>query len=117
MKEYLACLTKHYGEDLAVLHPVYYRHICKSGKMKFARFATEVWGISATGKSQSEMAEAGVKMLADFITEIGLPTTLRQLGITEETDLKSIADSCNIVSGSYKKMTSEEILEIFKECF
>lgn len=106
-----------HGEGLAVLHPVYYRHIYEAGKTKFARFATEVWGISAAGKSQIELAKAGVEALADFIKEIGLPTTLRELGVDEATDLKTIADSCNIVPGSYKKMTHEEILEIFKECF
>ncbi|WP_024345907.1 iron-containing alcohol dehydrogenase [Lacrimispora indolis] len=106
-----------HGAGLAVLHPVYYRHICEAGKTKFARFATEVWGITETGKSQLELAKAGVEALADFIKEIGLPTTLRELGVDESTDLKVIAKSCNIVPGSYKKMTHEEILEIFKECF
>ncbi|HIZ56658.1 MAG TPA: iron-containing alcohol dehydrogenase [Firmicutes bacterium] len=111
---YIDC---NHGAGLAVLHPVYYRHICQAGKTKFARFATEVWGIPAEGKSQSELAEAGVDALAAFIKEIGLPTTLRELGVTEQTDLKKIADSCIIVPGSYKKITHEEILEIFKECF
>lgn len=62
------------------------------------------------------MAEAGVEALADFIREIGLPTTLREVG-GEKEDLKEIADSCYLVDGSYKKMTHEEILEIFLECF
>jgi len=58
-----------------------------------------------------------VEALADFIKEIGLSTTLRELGVEEVTELKAIADSCNIVTGSYKKMTHEEIFEILKECF
>lgn len=106
-----------HGEGLAVLHPVYYRHICKNGAAKFARFAKEVWNIPATGKSETELAYAGVEALVDFIREIGLPTTLRELGVTEETDLKRIADSCACVQGAYKIMNKEEILEIFRECF
>ena len=35
----------------------------------------------------------------------------------ENTDLKEIADSCALMPGSYKKMTHEEILGIFKECY
>lgn len=105
-----------HGAGLAVLHPVYYRHICEAGQDKFARFATAVWGISADGKTQLELARAGVEALADFIREIGLPTTLKELGVDESMDLKEIADSCPIVAGSYKKMTHEEILEIFREC-
>ena len=106
-----------HGEGLAVLHPVYYRHICEYGVGKFARFAEEVWRIQPTGKSETEMAHAGVEALADFIREIELPTTLRELGVTEETDLKRIADSCACVQGAYKIMNKEEILEIFRECF
>lgn len=105
-----------HGAGLAVLHPVYYRHIYKDGMEKFKSFAQNVWNISPEGKSDEETARAGVEALADFIKEIGLPTTLGQLGIDEKTDLKAIADSCGIVPGSYKKMTHEEIFTIFKEC-
>lgn len=105
-----------HGAGLAVLHPVYYRHIYKSGLQKFKRFAVNVWGIPTDGKSDEEIAGAGVEALADFIREIGLPTTLRELGIDGTVDLKGIADSCAIVSGSYKKMTHKEIFEIFQEC-
>lgn len=104
-----------HGAGLAVLHPVYYRHICNCGKTKFARFATNVWGIPKDGKTDEELAKAGVEALADFIKEIGLPTTLRELGVDENINLKQIADSCNIVSGSYKKLTHSEILKIFEE--
>ena len=106
-----------HGCGLAVLHPVYYRHIYKDGLKKFVRFAENVWQISRDGQSDEELARAGVEALADFIKEIGLPTTLRELGVDETTDLKAIADSCNLAPGSYKKMTHEEILDIFRECF
>lgn len=105
-----------HGAGLAVLHPVYYRHIYRSGIEKFRKFAVNVWGIPADGKSDEEIAGAGVEALADFIKEIGMPTTLQELGIDETVDLKEIADSCAVVPSSYKKMTHEEILEIFQEC-
>lgn len=106
-----------HGEGLAVLHPVYYRHIYKDGLSKFCRFAVNVWGISEKGKTKEELAYAGVEALADFIREIGLPATLLELGVDGSVDLKEIADSCAIVPGSYKIMTHEEILEIFKESY
>lgn len=106
-----------HGAGLAVLQPVYYRHIYRDGPGKFQRFAVNVWDISPEGKTGEEVARAGVEALADFIKEIGLPTTLRELGVNETTDLKVIADSCNLAPGSYKKMTHEEILKIFQECY
>ena len=48
---------------------------------------------------------------------IGLPATLREVGVSERSQLKEIADSCGISAGSYKKMTHEEILEILNECY
>ncbi|HBI59759.1 MAG TPA: NADH-dependent alcohol dehydrogenase, partial [Lachnospiraceae bacterium] len=100
-----------------VLHPVYYRHIYKDGLRKFQKFAVNVWGVSPEGKSEEGLARAGVEALEDFIKEIGLPTTLRELGVDESLDLKTVADSCNLALGSYKKMTHEEILKIFQECY
>lgn len=104
------------GAGLAVLQPIYYRHIYKRGIQKFKRFAVNVWGIPAEGKSDEEIAGAGVEALADFIKEIGLPTTLRELGIDDTADVKEIAGSCAIVLRSNKKMTQKEIFEIFQEC-
>ncbi len=106
-----------HGAGLAVLHPVYYRHIYRDGLSKFRKFAVNVWGICPDQKNDEELARAGVEALADFIREIGLPSSLRELGVDEKADLKAIADSCAISAGSYRKMTHEEISEIFKECF
>lgn len=118
MEHQLGAYTNcNHGAGLAVLHPVYYRHIYRDGLAKFQKFAVNVWGISPEGKTGEELARAGVEALADFIREIGLPTTLRELGVNESTDLKAIADSCNLAPGSYKKMTHEEILKIFQECY
>lgn len=118
MEHQLGAFTNcNHGAGLAVLHPVYYRHICRNGLAKFKRFAVNVWEISADGKTDEEIALAGIDALENFIAEIGLPRTLRELGVDESIDLKAIADSCAIVPGSYKKMTHEEIFEIFRECF
>ena len=118
MEHQLGAYTNcNHGEGLAVLHPVYYRHIYKYGLPKFKRFAIEVMGVSAEAKTDEEIALAGIEALEDFIVEIGLPVSLQDLGVNENTDLKEIADSCVLMPGSYKKMTHEEILAIFKECY
>ena len=106
-----------HGFGLAVLQPVYYGHIYEYGLPKFVRFAENVWSIQRNDRSDKELAKAGVEALADFIKELGLPVTLKELGMKERKHLKSIAYSCNISQGSYKKMTHDEILEIFNECF
>lgn len=118
MEHQLAAYTDcNHGCGLAVLHPPYYRHICLAGLPKFVRFAEHVWGIDRAGRSDELLAKAGVEALAAFIKEIGLPTTLKELGVADKSQLKEIADSCTISTGSYKTMTHQEILEIFRECY
>lgn len=50
-----------HGQGLAVLHPVYYRHIVKDAPEKFERMGRAVFGV--------EGAEAAVEVLAAFIQE------------------------------------------------
>lgn len=105
-----------HGQGLAVIHPVLYRHIYENNLGRFARFAREVWGISPEGKTEQELALAGIDTLTDFIKEVGMPTTLTEMGITDESILKAVADTCNITAGCCKKLTHNEIFEILKEC-
>lgn len=103
-----------HGAGLAVIHPVLYRHIYKSGAARFARFAQNVWGIAPKG-SDGETA-AGIDALAAHIKEIGLPTTFAELGIPADTDFRAVADSTNVTAGCCKKLTRDEICEILQEC-
>lgn len=105
-----------HGQGLAVIHPVLYRHIYKDGVKQFARFAEQVWGIRTEGKTEQELAEAGIRALADFIREIGLPSTLGEMGISDKEMLRKVADTCNITAGCCKKLSREEIYEILEEC-
>lgn len=103
-----------HGAGLAVIHPVLYRHIYKSGTARFARFAQNVWGIAPKG-SDGETA-AGIDALAAFIKEIGLPASFAELGIPADTDFRAVADSTNVTAGCCKKLTHDEIYEILQEC-
>lgn len=106
-----------HGQGLAVIHPVLYRHMYKDSVKQFARMAEKVWEISPEGKSQEELAEAGVQALADFVKEIGLPSTFTEMGITDKSVLKKVADTCNLTAGCCRKLSREEVLEILEECW
>ena len=100
-----------HGQGLAVLHPVYYRHIVENAPEKFARMGKTVFG--------AEGAAAAVDALAAFIRECGLPTQLSQLRskveITPEL-LRQVADSTNLLPNGYKQLTHDEVYEILMEC-
>lgn len=106
-----------HGRGLAVIHPVLYRHIYLDGLSRFARFAAHVWDIDSSGKSETEMALAGIDALAAFIKEMGLPTTFREMGITDTQCFQAVADSTNVTAGCCKKLSHEEIYQILMEAF
>lgn len=98
-----------HGQGLAVLHPVLYRHIYKSAEEKFRRWAQEVWLV--------QDADEGIDFLADFIREVGLPTTFTEMGIILDDDtIRAIATSTIITPGCCRQLTPNEIVEILKEC-
>ena len=98
-----------HGQGLAVLHPVLYRHIYKSAEDKFNRWAQEVWLV--------QNAEDGIDALEDLIREVGLPTTLTEMGITlDDETRRAIVDSTIITPGCCKQLTADELYEILKEC-
>lgn len=115
MEHQLGAFTDcNHGAGLAVLHPVYYRMIYKDGLSKFVRFAKNVWGISRGERTDEELALAGIDALADFIKEIGLPTSFKELGLALDAEtLRTIADSCGLSAGSYKKLTHDDVYDIF----
>lgn len=105
-----------HGIGLAIVSVPYYRYIYKYGLDKFVRFAKKVWKVHGKDMSKDEIALAGIEKLSDFIKELGIPTTLREIGATEEM-LPLIANSTEIMDSGYKKLTADEILEILKEVY
>ena len=100
-----------HGQGLAVIQPVYCRHIVKDADGKFTRFAREVFG--------ADSAEAGIDALSAFIKECGLPTKMGELKsrveITPEL-LRQVADTSNIIKCNPRELSRDEIYDILCEC-
>ena len=103
-----------HGMTLAAVSIPYYKHVMDGGLHKFARFAQNVWNISAEGKSEQQLAEAGLAALEAWMREIGLVMNITELGATEEM-LPKIADGTFLLTGGYKVLTREEVIEILRE--
>lgn len=103
-----------HGIGLAIVHPSLYKHIHESDMPKFARFARNVWGIEC--ESDSLASKKGIEALQHFIKEIGLPTRLSEIGISDDDILRKVANSTNISPGCCKKLTADEIYQILLEC-
>ena len=106
--------TATHGMTLAAVSMAYYHHILDAGLPKFVRFAQNVWGIHGEGKSDRQIAEEGLQALEAWMREIGVVLHLKELGVTDEM-IPAIADSTFLLTGGYKTLTREEVIEILKE--
>lgn len=100
-----------HGQGLAVIQPVYYRHIVKDAKEKFQRFGEVVFGV--------DTPEKAVEALADFVKECGLPSKMGELRskieITPEV-LREVADTCNVIKCNPRELSRDEIYDILMKC-
>ena len=103
-----------HGMTLAAVSLPYYRHILPYGLPKFKRFAENVWGVQAAGKTDEQVAQEGLACMEAWMKEIGVAMSIRELG-ADETMLDDLADATMILDGGYKKLGRQEIIEIFRE--
>lgn len=103
-----------HGMTLSAVALPYYRRIMGFGLPKFARFATNVWGISAEGKTDEELAAAGLDAMEAWMREIGCVMNASELGC-DESMLDKLADATPVMKGGYHELNREEIIAIFRE--
>ena len=102
-----------HGMTLSAVSLPYYRYIMPYGLPKFVRFAKEVWDIDPAGKTDEEIAEAGLAAMENWMKKLGVAMNLREIGATEEM-IEGIADGTFILDGGYKVLTRDEVVDILK---
>ena len=103
-----------HGMTLAAVSLAYYRHVMDAGLPKFVRFAQNVWGVRAEGKTPRQVAEEGLAALEAWMRQIGVVMNLTELGVKPEM-FEGIANGTFILKGGYKELTHDEVVEILKE--
>ncbi len=106
-----------HGAGLAVLFPAWGRYIYKHNIPRFAQFARNVWDVCEADDEAG--AIPGIERMSEFFGFIGMPLTLREFGIGEDS-LDRLADLCTYhrtrTVKSYVELDYEKIKEIFKIC-
>lgn len=105
-----------HGMTLAAVSLPYYKYIMDAGLPKFVRFAENVWNVQPTGKSDREIALAGLDAMESWMRELGVAMNLTELGATEDM-LEDLVNATIILDGGYKVLCKDDIREIFKQSF
>jgi len=107
-----------HGASLAIVFPAWMRYVYKHDVKRFVQFATRVWDVDPTGKTDEEIALEGIAAMQAFFVSIGMPATLEQGGGKKE-DIPALA--ANVVNGHTGRFVYlepaqiEEILAIASE--
>lgn len=82
-----------HGAGLAVTMPAVFTYNLKHDVMRFAQIATRVWGCQMDFQDPERTAREGIEALRRFLTSIGMPGSLAEIGAKEE-DIPKLAKTC-----------------------
>lgn len=102
-----------HGMTLAAVSMPYYRHILPYGTAKFARYAVNVWNVNPDGKTETQIADDGLRAMESWMKSIGLVMNISDLGATEKL-LDGITKSTVILDGGYKVLSANDVRNILK---
>lgn len=106
-----------HGAGLAVIFPAWMKYMLHRNMDKFTQFAVRVWGVEYDFTNPERTAEEGIRRLEDFYRRIGMPITLRELGIADDR-LEEMADKAIkpwiATVGNVSKLSRDEILSVLK---
>ena len=103
-----------HGMTLSAVSMPYYRFIMPYAPDKFARYAVNVWGVNASGKSTEEVAAEGLDEMEKWMKEIGLVMNATDLGVTPDM-LDGIVKATFLNEGGYKALTAADVRTILEQ--
>jgi hypothetical protein len=104
-----------HGVGLAILTPHWMEYVLDKHTVdNFVEYGVNVWGINPTVYN-FKIARMAIQKTRDFFVSLGIPTTLREIGIGEERfeEMAKHAVS-NGKIGNIKPLDSQDVLNIFK---
>lgn len=106
-----------HGAGLAAIFPAWMKYVYKHNISRFAQFAVRVFDIEFDLEFPEKTALEGIKRLAEFYRDIGLPTRLKELNIKEDK-LALMADKCKKTpegtTGNLVKLNRDDIFNILQ---
>lgn len=104
-----------HGGGLAIIFPQWMRYVYRENVARFVRFAVEVWNVDPAGKTDDEVALAGIEATEAFFARIGAPTRLADYKIGDD-QLEVMAQKATPFGpiGRFKPLSSADVAEILR---
>jgi alcohol dehydrogenase YqhD (iron-dependent ADH family) len=106
-----------HGSTLAIVAPAWMRYCYERDLPKAVHFAVRVMGVAPQADDKAT-ALAGIDAFAAFLKEVGLPTSLREIGV-EPDQFAEFARRASATAGQERiggisKLSQDEVVEIYK---
>ena len=105
-----------HGAGLSALWPSWARYVCSHDVSRFARYGVNVWNIDMDFGNPMNTALAGIQATEDFYKSLGMPVTLKELGV-ERDRIEEMAEKCTNMGqrklSGIVELGREEIIEIY----
>jgi len=105
-----------HGAGLSALFPAWLTYTMNININRSAQFAVRVWGCEMNFDDPAETAKEGIAKFTAFMKEIGMPTTITEVG-AKEADIPALAKNMFHGApnhGNFLKLTMENTMAIYK---
>lgn len=103
-----------HGVGLGILTPYWMKYVLSEETVhRFVEYGRNVWKIH--GDNNMEIANKAIEKTREFFNSLGIPATLREVGI-DESMLEKMAEQATTYGpiGSMKKLYKDDVLAIYK---
>lgn len=106
-----------HGSGIAAIWGTWARYVYKNRSERFARFGEKVFAVKPTGSAEKD-ALAAISAMDAFFRSIGMPTSLKELGIEPTKEqIEEMAEKCTFFGkrtlGSVMVLGKKEIVDIY----
>jgi alcohol dehydrogenase YqhD (iron-dependent ADH family) len=106
-----------HAEGLSILFPNWMKYVYKGRLDRFVQFAVRVWHVDPLGKTDEEVALAGIQATRDYFTRIGAPASLSDLNIDGKQLERMAKETVRFGPvGSFKSLNEEDVRQILESC-
>lgn len=106
-----------HGTGLAIIFPNWMKYVYRERVDRFVQYATRVWGIDAQGKTDDEVALAGIQATRDYFNRIGMPATLADVQMDATSIDRMAKEAVRFGAiGSFKSLSEADVRAILKMC-
>lgn len=110
-----------HGAILAVLFPAWMKHVYKTNERMFLQFAQRVFDVETGSMGSNQAILLAINKFQEFLTAIGMPSTLREIGLTEKAEFADIARCSTAVMpsgtiGNFVRLSAQDIESILNLC-